>query len=266
MRFFLLLSACLIATASPIAAQAPPPIRDNSFLIEEAYNQEPGVVQHISLFSRDRVTRDWELGLTQEWPLASQNHQLSYSVPLVRAAESHGIGDVALNYRYRWLARTHSESVIRLSALLPTGKAHRGHGVGGPGVEINLPVSVAFRPELEAHWNLGGSLVPSARAQDGTHRAVRELFTGASVVWLVHPVLNFLAEAVWSRTEVAEVGSTRSVENSLTVVPGVRGAINLASGTQIVPGLGLMVEMRGRARVSGLLLYLSFEHGFGRSH
>ena len=76
-------------------------------------------------------------------------------------------------------------------------------------------------------------------------------------------MLNLLAKAVWSRAEVAEVGSTRSAENSLTLVPAVRGAINLASGAQIVPGLGLMVEMRGRARVSGLLLYLSFEHEFG---
>ena len=39
---------------SPLAAQDAPgeaPISDNSFLIEEAYNQEPGVVQHISNFS-----------------------------------------------------------------------------------------------------------------------------------------------------------------------------------------------------------------------
>ena len=31
----------------------PPGIQDNSFLIEEAYNQDPGVVQHISGFQRD---------------------------------------------------------------------------------------------------------------------------------------------------------------------------------------------------------------------
>jgi hypothetical protein len=35
-------------------AQGTPPIQDNSFLIEEAYNQEPGVVQHISVFTRTR--------------------------------------------------------------------------------------------------------------------------------------------------------------------------------------------------------------------
>ena len=36
----------------PLAAQAQ--IADNSFLVEEAYNQEPGVVQHINTLMRDR--------------------------------------------------------------------------------------------------------------------------------------------------------------------------------------------------------------------
>ena len=200
MRFSPLLS-CLVVLASPAASQAPPPIRDNSFIIEEAYNQEPGVVQHILLFARDRATRDWELGFTQEWPFVSQDHQLSYSVPLVRAGGSAGVGDVALNYRYRWLAGSRTESVIRLSALLPTGNARRGMGAGGAGVEINLPVSLEIGRALAAHWNAGGSVIPSARAEDETRGNARELFAGASVVWLVHPALNLLAESVWSRAE-----------------------------------------------------------------
>lgn len=45
-------------------------IQDNSFLVEEAYNQQPGVVQHIfnALWTEDGV---WALSLTQEWPLFS---------------------------------------------------------------------------------------------------------------------------------------------------------------------------------------------------
>jgi hypothetical protein len=243
-------------------SQDPPPIRDNSFLIEEAYNQEPGVVQHVLLFARDRATRDWELGFTQEWPFRSQDHQLSYSVPLVSVAGRSGIGDVALNYRYRWLARARTESVIRLSALLPTGSAERGRGAGGAGVELNLPVSMEIGRALAAHWNVGGSVIPSARAVDGTRRAANELFAGASVVWLLHPMLNVLAESVWSRAEVPGIGGTRASETSLTLAPAVRGAINLRSGAQIVPGAGLTLDARDGMRVSGLLLYLSFEHGF----
>ena len=38
------------AAAAPVAFAGP--IQDNSFLVEEAYNQEDGVVQHISFFER----------------------------------------------------------------------------------------------------------------------------------------------------------------------------------------------------------------------
>lgn len=262
MRLSLLLPS-LVILAAPAAAQAPPPIRDNSFLIEEAYNQEPGVVQHVLLFARDRATRDWELGFTQEWPFLSQDHQLSYSVPLVRAGESRGIGDVALNYRYRWLANARTESVIRLSALLPTGDPERGLGAGGAGIEMNLPVSVEISRSFAAHWNAGGSVIPSARAEDGTRGEAHELFASASVVWLAHPALNILTEAIWSRTVDPSAGGTRTSETTLTLVPGVRGAINLQSGAQIVPGAGLQLDASDGARVAGMLLYLSFEHSFG---
>ena len=47
-------------------------IQDNSFLIEEAYNQEPGVVQHISTFQRAVPTGQWQYTFTDEWPAWSQ--------------------------------------------------------------------------------------------------------------------------------------------------------------------------------------------------
>jgi hypothetical protein len=59
-------------------------IADNSFLIEEAYNQESGVVQHISSWARALSTAAWAFTFTQEWPLGSQTHQLSYTIPVVR--------------------------------------------------------------------------------------------------------------------------------------------------------------------------------------
>ena len=43
-----------VLPAAARAAEEPAPIQDNSFLIEEAYNQEAGVVQHIQTFSRAR--------------------------------------------------------------------------------------------------------------------------------------------------------------------------------------------------------------------
>ena len=63
----LLLSLCAAGLHAQSAAGTaePPPIQDNSFLIEEAYNQEPGVVQHINTFQRLRGG-PWVATFTQE--------------------------------------------------------------------------------------------------------------------------------------------------------------------------------------------------------
>jgi len=87
-------------SARPAVGQG---IADNSFLIEEAYNQERGVVQHISAWQRALRSTAWAFTFTQEWPLVTQTHQLSYTIPLQRTARpsTTGLGDAALNYRYQ---------------------------------------------------------------------------------------------------------------------------------------------------------------------
>ena len=57
----------------PEESKVSAPIQDNSFLVEEAYNQEDGVVQHISTFERLTNSRDWVYTQTDEWPLRSYN-------------------------------------------------------------------------------------------------------------------------------------------------------------------------------------------------
>ena len=56
------------------------PIQDNSFLIEEAYNQEFGVVQHINTFTRSWYTHSWVYTFTQEWPVPGQTNKMSYTL------------------------------------------------------------------------------------------------------------------------------------------------------------------------------------------
>src|SRR5438105_8647890 len=78
-------------------------IMDNSFFIEEAYNQESGIVQHIftGVYSVNRLAapgeRRTDLSFTQEWPAYGQAHQLSYTLPYSFVRESghwsDGIGD-----------------------------------------------------------------------------------------------------------------------------------------------------------------------------
>ncbi len=71
-------------------------IRDKSFLVEEAYNQEAGVVQHIVNFvpawdsNRGLRARTLDFVFTQERPIFSQRHQMTRSDP--KASKSGGVG------------------------------------------------------------------------------------------------------------------------------------------------------------------------------
>ena len=79
-------------------------IEDNSYYIEEAYNQEERVVQHISnAVYFEQPSRSLLYSFTQEWPAWGQTHQLSYTIPYTpyAPASSTGFGDILLNYRYQ---------------------------------------------------------------------------------------------------------------------------------------------------------------------
>ena len=52
-----LATALAALPGSAVAGEAR--IEDNSFLIEEAYNQEPGVLHHIQTFMRSWTTGQW---------------------------------------------------------------------------------------------------------------------------------------------------------------------------------------------------------------
>ena len=74
-------------------------IQDNSFFIEEAYNQEPGVVQHIFNLPIDFTNGSREIApsFTQEWPVFTQRHQFSYTIPYVFTEDDNGMEDMRLN-------------------------------------------------------------------------------------------------------------------------------------------------------------------------
>jgi len=222
----------------PAVAQG---IADNSFLIEEAYNQEPGVVQHISVWQRSLRAAPWAFTFTQEWPLVTQRHQLSYTVPFQRTespARQTGFGDVAINYRYQLHFTEHGSAIApRVSLLLPTGSETRGLGSGSVGGQVNLPISVPLGSAFVSHWNAGVSAVPD----------VTTYSLGASMIWLLRPTFNVMLEVVWT--------DQTSGTHDVVVNPGIRWAHNFASGLQIVPGLSFP-----DARAA--LLYLSFEHRF----
>jgi len=252
---------------APVAAQEPEPLEDNSFLIEEAYNQAPGVVQEISNFVRASGGSDWIYTLTQEWPLGGVRHQLSYTIPLEHHGdlETTGLGDVLLNYRFQAAGADGGWVYLapRLSAVLPTGRARSGRGSGSLGVQVNLPVTLALSPRFSTHWNAGATLLPSAENLLGDRATAASFNAGASAIWLVRPLFNLMLEAVWLReSDVVGRGATERASSAF-LNPGFRWGFNCRGGLQIVTGLAYTVSLTDRDP-DALFLYLSFEHPFRR--
>ena len=260
----LFLGAPLVAQTTPPGVR-PPPIQDNSFLIEEAYNQERGVVQHISFFARESKTKSWSYNFTQEWPLRGQRHQLSFTVPLLRNDGSTGFGDIFLNYRFQLAGHEGSRVWLapRASAILPTGRWRSGRGYGVVGLDVRLPGSFELSSWSTLHLNGGFTLYPSAHAATGRVTLVDAVFAG-SVVLSPMPTVNFLVESVLLNTADPVGPGTTTRSTSLQLSPGIRWAHNFRSGLQIVPGAAYSIGLTDTSTPDALILYLSFEHSFKR--
>jgi hypothetical protein len=245
-------------------------IQDNSFLVEEAYNQEDGVIQHISYFQR--IAGDWVFTQTDEWPLRSLKNQLSLTVAATHASgfpgSGAGWGDTFINYRYQLLGSGDTRLAIapRISLLLPSGNQRLGRGIGGTGMQTNLPLSFQVNRRLVTHWNAGVTWV--ARAQNEFQQRAGAVSTnlGQSLVWLVRPRFNTLVETVWT-SDAEVIGRNRTAQrHELYISPGIRWAYNFKSGLQIVPGIGFPLGLGPSAGDKGVLLYLSFEHPLKLAH
>lgn len=217
-----LIPVLLLAAATAFAGE-PLAIQDNSFLIEEAYNQEANVVQHIFTYQRDRGG-SFAATFTQEWPVTGIRHQLSYTIPW----SDQRIDDVAFNYRYQLVGDGTSRLAIspRLSYLVHDHAA-----------QFNLPVSIVLSPRVVTHWNAGATVSRHEHSWSG----------GGSVIVAALPKMHLMLEVL------------RQPDATL-VSPGIRWAHDLPHQLQIVPGIAMPVDTRTHDR--SLFLYLSFEHPF----
>jgi hypothetical protein len=215
----------LLFSALPLFAQTPHEdllsLQDNSFLLEEAYNQDPGVVQHLGVFTRSEEG-EWELSFTEERPLGGLKHQISYDIPFNRD----GLADISINYRYQAIGDASAQFAFapRLSVILPTGDDSE------TGVSIGFPASYVIAPRVATHTNV------ELTWQDGT-----ELSLGQSIVYAPSSRVHLLLEATYA-------------DDELVVSPGVRWGYDRPSGWQIVPGIAVPIGDE-----SAVLLYLSFE-------
>ncbi len=266
-------------------AKEPKHINDNSFLVEEAYNQEPGVVQHIMTWDA-RWThqlgrrRDFNFVYVMELPLWSQDHQFSFT-PLTfeefsdkpaggAPEEQGGFGDTFLNYRCQLLSEDaggwRPAMAPRASLILPTGDERRGLGTGAIGYQFNLPVSKQIDP-LAFHFNAGFTynpdvsvpLLPGA-VSPGTDLHGYNL--GGSIIWLASYELNFLVECVALWNEELDDFGLRDRTTEVIVNPGVRYAVYTDDSVQWVLGVSAPIGVSHDAPDYGVFFYMSVEHSF----
>lgn len=266
-----LLSSIVRLEAQQTHASALPehPIQDNSFLAEEAYNQEPGVVQHIQTFTRMWNSKTWAYSFTQEWPVPSHwRHQLSYTLAGAKTDETLGgsLGDLLLNYRYQLLGTGETRLAVspRATLILPTGSVKNGAGYGGAGVQVAAPASYVLNRRFVSHYDLGGTVIPHARDEAGDVAASYGYNAAGSVIWLAHSRVNGMFETSWSSTHLVSRPHGTDVQNTLWLAPGLRAAFNFKSGLQIVPGFAYVAGVGPSSGDRGAFFYLSFEHPMWR--
>jgi len=279
-HLFALLSVLLwFSLAHPAEVKEKRPIdgiADNSFLIEEAYNQEPGVVQHIFTAQygaeRDKKPRErgWTFSFTQEWPIFSELHQFSYTIPsshIHGGGESQsGIGDVLLNYRLQALDESESLPAFapRFSLILPTGSRDEGTGSGAVGYQWSLPVSKKVGPRLAFHANAGLTYIPRARARldEGLspERSLVSYNLGASGIFALSSRVHLMIE--WVGNFEANINDQGKKKRDFisAISPGMRVAAVDGDDLQVVLGLAAPIGVTRPTNDYGVFLYLSVEH------
>lgn len=236
-------------------------VQDNSFFLEESYNQEPGVVQHIigipTLFTGHQ--KEITPTFTQEWPIFSQTHQFSYTAPYTFADGQNGLRDTRLNYRLQALMEGERTPAFapRFSLVTPTGDADNGFGHDRLGYEINLPLSKIVSDRIALHFNAGSTLFPDVNDRD-----LWNYNLGGSVIYAVSKNFNFMLESVanWE----SDVDAAKNIERTVTALisPGARYAFNLPDNLQIVVGAAVPIGLTSDSPDYGFFLYCSFEHPF----
>lgn len=236
-------------------------IQDNSFLIEEAYNQEAGVIQHIQSFQYMKGDT-WQYNFTQEWPVPKETHQLSYTIPVMRVEgpRNTGLGDILLNYRYQAVLKEHIALSPRFSLILPTGDYKKGLGTGTVGYQVNIPLSVELSDKFVTHWNLGWTFTPDSKNDVGEKADTVATNYGASIIYLASENFNLMLEAAGTAGQDVVGPGVTADDNTFFINPGMRFAINFANGLQIVPGISFPIGIGPSKGEYGVLTYLSFEH------
>jgi hypothetical protein len=250
-------------------------LEDNSFLIEEAFNQKMGVIQHTSSLVLDKIHYETaQLSFTQEIPITNKTHQLSYSLcysmhpqVIIDHGQTNGFGDLSISYRPLLLDENDWLMMIpRFTLILPTGNSSHGLGAGGVGVQFNMALTRRISKKLVTHYNFGATQYfnynhyVTSNDKPTLNYEKNLLFgnVGASVIWHASNRFNIMAEWVSKfEKKISDEGVIVSTNYHL-INPGVRYAFEVGH-MQIVPGIGVPFNIGSNDLRPGVFFYISVE-------
>ncbi|HYJ15493.1 MAG TPA: transporter, partial [Candidatus Limnocylindria bacterium] len=272
----LLAGALVWSIGGTVAAAEKRPIdviEGDSFLIEEAYNQEPGVVQHIftAAYTKSGRTQGWAFNFTREWPVFSQDHQLSYTIPSFHMRDDgsrvSGLGDILLNYRYQLVDEADAKPAVapRFSLILPTGNRKKGTGNNVVGYQLSLPVSKKISNTVALHGNAGATFLPHVKAPvdingNSAKKSLTAANIGGSAIYALLPRFHLMLEWVGNFDQSFSDAGKRERAFLATMSPGFRTAIVDQDKLQIVTGAAVPIGLNRKTDNLGAFLYLSIEH------
>jgi hypothetical protein len=247
---------------------------DNSFLVEEAYNQNRGEVQHIlnTVYSNDFKRRGWSFNFEQEWWLFTEDHQVAFSIPFFHLREEgerqRGVGDIQIEYRYQLTEEGLNIPAVApgFSLILPTGNRDKGTGNGVVGYEWSIAASKKVASRLALHANLELTYLPKVRARlddDQRLSPKRSLVSydvRASVVFALSSDVHMLLEWVGEFEEEINDKGKKERDFKALLSPGIRAAVINKDDLQTVVGVGIPIGVNGPANNYGVFLYFSVEH------
>lgn len=241
-------------------------IEDNSFLLEEAFNQEWGVYQFIQKYQVLNKSNNYNYTFGNEIPITDKVHQFSYEFAYARAdGIEHGtISDLTLNYRLQPVNKDGFLVAERVGLIVPTGRVQTGGGNGVYGFEFMQAATITLSEQWMNHWNFGFRVLPSAKTAGIDKRRTLTSFTaGTSVVYLLSDNFNLLLEGLLRAGQSVNPDGSKEAETTMVINPGFRFASDLAwKDTQIVPGVSFPTELLNGPTQHGILFYLSIEPKF----
>ncbi len=240
-------------------------LEDNSFLLEEAYNQKPGEFQFIQGYRSFHSGKEYHFISDGEMALGSEKHQFSYQITRLKEEVDHGsFGDTTLNYRIQSVNELDFLMAHRFGLILPSGSVKENSGYGVTGFKYVQASSFLLSDEWDNHWNLLFTHYPEAKVKfSDKRRTLNEYGISSSLVYHWKENLNFLLEGIYEAHEKLNFKNQKKYDYHFILNPGVRTAIDLSwKETQTAPGISFPVRYQEDQIDHGVVLYLSIEPKF----